>query len=114
MPALFEEGVCCAVPLFVDEAALLAGAGAAAGLLAGAADSLLAAGAVVDLLGGAELTGGAAGVAAVESVAVAFFELLFLVVAAELSDVVASVLAAVFFLDLEVVDFAESAVASVL
>jgi hypothetical protein len=38
----------------------------------------------------------------------------FVVVAAELSDAAASVLAAVFFLDLGVVDFAESAVASVL
>src|SRR4029077_3096248 len=36
------------------------------------------------------------------------------VVAAELSDAAASVLAAAFFLDLEVVDFAESAVASLL
>jgi hypothetical protein len=211
MPALFAGGVCCAVLVFEDETGLLAG-GVAGGLLAGAADSLLAAGAGVDLLAGAELAAGtAAGVAAVESVAVAFFELLllvggaapsvsvvlffraelsaapaevlffdrdvlvlgavsdplvfaaesaiavllsaasevalfferdflvvvaespdpvelsaasavalflerdcFVVVAAELSDADASVLAAAFSLDLEVVDFAESAVASVL
>jgi hypothetical protein len=171
---------------FEDEAGLLAGAGVAAGLPAGAADSLLAAGAGVDLLAGAELAAGAvAGVAAVESAAVAFldlllfvlvasalagavpleavllgaelsaasaevlffdrdffvvvavsdplvfavesavgalpvvelsgaffFERLFLVVAAELSDAAASVLAAAFFLDLEVLVLAESAVAS--
>ncbi len=41
-----------------------------------------------------------------------FFERLFLVVAAELSDAVASVLAAAFFLDLEVLVLVESAVAS--
>jgi hypothetical protein len=82
MPALFAGGVCCAVLAFEDEAGLLAG-GVAGGLLAGAADSLLAAGAGVDLLAGAELAAGTvAGVAAVESVAVAFFDLLFLVVGA--------------------------------
>ena len=182
MPALFAGGVCCAV-LFEDEAGLLAGAGVAAGLPAGAADSLLAAGAGVDLLAGAELAAGAvAGTAAVESAAVAlfdllfllvgaapvvsvvlvlfaaelsaasaevlffdrdffvvvavsdplvfavasavdallvvelsgafFFERLFLVVAAELSDAAASALAAAFFLDLEVLVLVESAVAS--
>ena len=69
--------------LFEDEAGLLAGAGVAAGLPAGAADSLLAAGAGVDLLAGAELAAGAvAGAAAVESAAVALFDLLFLVVGA--------------------------------
>jgi hypothetical protein len=41
-----------------------------------------------------------------------FFERLFLVVAAELSDAAASVLAAAFFLDLEVLLLVESAVAS--
>jgi len=188
MPLLSAGGVCCAV-LFEDEAGLLAGAGVAAGLPAGAADSLLAAGgAGVDLLAGAELAAGAvAGAAAVESAAVAlfallflvvgaaplvsvvlvlfgaelsaasaevlffdrdffvvvavsdplvfavesavgallvvelsgasaavllFFERLFLVVAAELSDAAASVLAAAFFLDLEVLVLVESAVAS--
>jgi hypothetical protein len=182
MPLLSAGGVCCAV-LFEDEAGLLAGAGVAAGLPAGAADSLLAAGAGVDLLAGAELAAGAvAGAAAVESAAVALFDLLFLVVgaallvsvvlvlfgaelsaasaevlffdrdffvvvavsdplvfavgsavavlllvelsgaffferlfvvvAAELSDAAASVLAAAFFLDLEVLVLVESAVAS--
>jgi hypothetical protein len=82
MPLLSAGGVCCAV-LFEDEAGLLAGAGVAAGLPAGAADWLLAAGAGVDLLAGAELAAGAvAGAAAVESAAVALFELLFVVVAA--------------------------------
>ena len=123
--------------LFEDEAGLLAGAGVAAGF---AADSLLAAGAGVDLLAGAELAAASAEVLfferdffvvvavsdplvfAVESaVAVLlvvelsgafFFERLFLVVAAELSDAVASVLAAAFFLDLEVLVLVESAVAS--
>jgi hypothetical protein len=169
--------------LFEDEAGLLAGAGVAAGLPAGAADSLLAAGAGVDLLAEAELAAGAvAGARAVESAAVALFDLLFLavgaaplvsvvlvlfgaelsaataevlffdrdflvvvaasdplvfavesavavlllvelsgafflerlfvVVAAELSDAAASVLAAAFFLDLEVLVLVESAVAS--
>jgi hypothetical protein len=187
MPLLSAGGVCCAV-LFGDEAGLLAGAGVAAGLPAGAADSLLAAGAGVDLLAGGELAAGAvvAGAAAVESDAVAlfdrlflvvgaaplvsavlvlfgaelsaasaevlffdrefllvvavsdplvfavesavgallvvesgasaavllFFERLFLVIAAELSDAAASVLAAAFFLDLEVLVLVESAVAS--
>lgn len=70
--------------LFEDEACLLAGAGVAAGLPAGAADSLLAAGAGVDLLAGGELAAGAvvAGAAAVESAAVALFGLLFLGVGA--------------------------------
>ena len=69
--------------LFEDEAGLLAGAGVAAGLPAGAADSLLAAGAGVDLLAGAALAAGAvAGAAAVESAAVALFDLLFLLVGA--------------------------------
>jgi hypothetical protein len=181
MPLLSAGGVCCAV-LFEDEAGLLAGAGVAAGLPAGAADSLLAAGAGVDLLAGAELAAGAvAGAAAVESAAVALFDLLsllvgaaplvsvvlvlfgaelsaasaevlffdrdffvvvavsdplvfavasavgallvvelsgafffvrLLVVAAELSDAAASVLAAAFVLDLEVLVLVESAVAS--
>jgi hypothetical protein len=168
---------------FGDEAGLLAGAGVAAGLPAGAADSLLAAGAGVDLPAGAELAAGAvAGAAAVESAAVAlfdllclvvgaaplvsvvlvlfgaelsaasaevlffdrdiimvvaasdplvfavesavavllvvelsgafFFERLFLVIAAELSDAAVSVLAAAFFLDLEVLVLVESADAS--
>src|SRR5258707_1291057 len=111
MPALFAGGVCCAVLVFEDEAGLLAG-DVAGGLLAGAADSLLAAGAAVDLLAGAELAAGAAvGVAAVELFLERDF---FVVVAAELSDAAASVLAAALFLDLEVVGFAESAVASVL
>src|SRR6266853_2853849 len=82
MPLLSAGGVCCAA-LFEDEAGLLAGAGFAAGLPAGAADSLLAAGAGVDLLAGAELAAGAvAAAAAVESAAVALFDLLFLVVGA--------------------------------
>jgi hypothetical protein len=59
------------VLVFVDGAVLLAGAGVAAGLLAGA---LLASGAGDGLLAGAEL---AAGAAAVESVAVAFLDRLF-------------------------------------
>jgi hypothetical protein len=68
--------------LFEDEAGLLAGAGVAAGLPAGAADSLLGAGAGADLLAGGELAAGAvvAGAAAVESAAVALFDLLFWVV----------------------------------
>ena len=127
--------------LFEDEAGLLAGAGVAAGLPAGAADSLLAAaGAGVDLLAGAELSAASAEVLffdrdffvvvaasdplvfAVESAvgalpvvelsAAFFFERLFLVVAAELSDAAASVLAAAFFLDLEVLLLVESADAS--
>jgi len=74
MPALFAGGVCCAVLAFVDGAGLLAGAGVAAGLLAGSRYSLVAAGAEVDLLAGAELAAGAtAGVAAAESAAVAFW-----------------------------------------
>src|SRR5258708_12192672 len=81
MPLLSAGGVCGAVLVLVVAAGLLAGAGVVAGLLAGAADSLLAAGAGVDLLAGAELAAGAAGVAAVESAAVAFFVLLFLVFA---------------------------------
>jgi len=44
MPSLFAGGVCCAVLAFADGAAVLAGAGVAAGLLAGATGELLAAG----------------------------------------------------------------------
>jgi hypothetical protein len=84
MPLLFARGACCAAPAFVEAAGELAGAGVAAGLLAGAAGALPAAGADGDLWSGAALAAVAvAGVPAVElSAEVAFFDLLFLVVAA--------------------------------
>jgi len=70
-------GVCCAVLAFVDGAGLLAGAGGRCRLLAGAADSLVAAALKVDCLPEPNWQAGAtAGVAAAESAAVAFLDLL--------------------------------------
>jgi hypothetical protein len=96
MPLLFAGGVCCAALAFVDGAEL-AGAGVAAGLLAGAAaDALSDAGAGGLLAGEALAAWAPAGVAAVElSAEVAFFDLLFLVVVASVLAAVLSVASAV-------------------